>query len=228
MTYMLLPTFDQFGMKRLRESGTLSDGVSGDNNKRRRLEQAPTAEDDREAEGLLHRCLSWLMNLSPQNRPRSVNSLKNGLKDICQLSYTVDPQVVFTHLLLNGVIGLDGNKVVFPQRPTHGNFQIFVPNDPFLQSGLDSRISSDFSLALAKAANWIRTNRGFSAGTSVTTDCFLHSLSQLCAIKKAVQPERVVEHFRIRGLVSYLPNGTIDYNLPQEVRPGHYMAFAHS
>lgn len=194
--------------------------------KRRRSELQPIFDEQgEEAEGLLHRCITWLMSLHPQNRPKSLTSLRNGLKDICSLTYSVDPQVVFHHLLLNGLLCLDGNRVYFSNKNSQGSFQIFVPTE---QLGLSTRVSTDFSNALSKAASWVRSNRGFSDGRSVLLDSFLHSLAQICLVRRSLQPERVVEHFQIRGLISFLPTGTLEYNLPVELKPGHYMAYADS
>jgi hypothetical protein len=214
------------GMKRLRESGPCDDPLS-DNKRRRRAEETNLPEEEKEAEGVLHRCLTWIMSIDPQNRPKSLPSLKNGLRDLCSLTYTVDHQVVFHHLMLNGIIWVENNRVFFTQKDNQGAFQIFVPNDPHLQAGIDTRISTDFSQALSKAAHWIRNNRGFSQGATVPLESFLHSLAQICLFKRKIQPEYVVEHLCVKGLVVCHPNGSLVYNLPTEfLRPGHYMAFA--
>lgn len=224
--YVEKPYDGDSGMKRAREV-SVDDATRQPKRRRFEVPFNNQYDEEKEAEGLVHRCIVWLGHMNPQHRPKTLTALKNALQAVCSLTFSVDTLVVFTHLLLNGVLGKEGeNRVIFTWQPLPRNVQILLVDDPELQGKMSDRVSADFMHVLSKAATWINSNKGFVSGASMPVESFFSSLSQICQFKKRVEPDRIIEYLQVKGLLSLLPNDTINYsNLPYDHKPGHYMAF---
>jgi len=193
----------------------------------------PQAED---AEGVFSYALNWLIGLQSWNRPKTRTALLNSLKSVCHQDFSVSSHTIMWHLFLNGLIKIHtpediGTKVITILESHQTSWtvgtplQIFVPNDPLLDTGINSRVSDDFRNALSKVAAWLRSNRGLQGKTLPETS-FLASLKQLCRMKRVINLDRVYDSMAKRGFVSQDWNTSeLCYHLPTSViKHGHYMS----
>eukprot|EP01124_Arcella_intermedia_P022194 TRINITY_DN325_c0_g4_i1.p1 TRINITY_DN325_c0_g4~~TRINITY_DN325_c0_g4_i1.p1 ORF type:complete len:222 (+),score=35.29 TRINITY_DN325_c0_g4_i1:203-868(+) len=190
--------------------------------KKRRL---TGADEEDNSEGVINKCLTFLINLSPPSRPKTPEKLFRTLQKLCTFTYLVDPNIVFFHLILNQLIlplEADGTNCITvnpnpPPRPPN-QLVVAIPTN-----STSNRVSNDFREALLKAVAWVRTNRGLQ-GKTIANEHFLKSLEQVCMLKKQANPEVVVQHLLKRGMVRVDPEGGLSYDLPLESSGSHYMA----
>eukprot|EP01125_Pyxidicula_operculata_P001363 TRINITY_DN11260_c0_g1_i1.p1 TRINITY_DN11260_c0_g1~~TRINITY_DN11260_c0_g1_i1.p1 ORF type:complete len:224 (+),score=27.14 TRINITY_DN11260_c0_g1_i1:24-695(+) len=174
-------------------------------------------------EGVIHRALSWLLNLPESSRPKTYSSLTNAIERIASSEYTVDVNVIYFHLILNGIILVmsDDNSSSFvcvnPQPPGTGSYVVAVPSES------STRLSSDFKSTLNKAVAWVQNNRGLQ-GKKLSVETFLRSLSQVCRIRIQVEPSEVLNYFFVRGMIRE-EHGRILYDLLPAFKR-NFMAYA--
>merc|ERR1711879_9198 len=151
--------------------------------------------------------------------PRTRAALENSVKDMCRARYQVDTNVIYIHLLLNDVV----------RRNERGEVQVNLDNTSmelrgFVPSGMDGveRFSREFSRALTRAVQWVRSNRSLPS----TERGLLKSLEQLCSIQVNVKPSDIVtvlqnhEYIRFeppRWDIDHMTEERVEYNLPHEI-----------
>jgi len=217
-------TVISLSMIRLREQ-TYEDQFDDDIDAKKRT-RLFGVEEETDSEGVISRCLSFLINLQHSSRPKTYEKLYRALQQICTFTFRVDSGVVCFHLILNHILiphEQDGVKFVSvnptpPPRP--GNqFLVVVPNGSH-----SNRVSNDFKEALHKSAAWVQGNRGLQ-GKQIAAESFVRSLEQICTLKRKANPEVVIAHLLKRGMVRVDQDGCVVYDLPLTSPTGsHYMA----
>lgn len=121
-----------------------------------------TCENDIEI--VIYRCMGWL-HLHPASRPLSLEQLWMAIAKMCCCTYIVDPKVILFHLILNNYLCLDGEgdaqtvSVSAANRSDSDGLRIFVPDEPMF-SGIDTKVSADFTLTLSKVIHWLFSLHG--------------------------------------------------------------------
>lgn len=163
-----------------------------------------TSENDIEI--VIYRCMGWL-HLHPATRPLSLEQLWLAIGKMSCCTYIVDPKVILFHLILNNYLCLEGEgdkqtvSVSTTNRFDSDGLRIFVPDEPMF-SGIDTKVSADFTLTLCKVIHWLfslhsatqhdtnnggfgngmnqeqSNNAGFGFGQDTSsTSCFANSFS---------------------------------------------------
>ena len=175
-----------------------------------------TEEELLQLEPVTERVLLWFTTNS-HNLPKTEDKLTRLLSSLCKISVTIDPQIVYFHLLLNGVLRED---------PQTGEVQINWQFNESLRgfvldsSGLSPTLSPDFCVTLQRTVSWCLANRS----PPKTREAFISCLKQLCTFRREVPCGDILRQLTQREYISISPNGTVDYSLlHNHPSIGHYM-----
>lgn len=178
-----------------------------DNNSARPTKQQRlcTEEELQQIEPMVERVLEWLFN-NPKSFPKSEKKFTKLLTNLCKISITVDTQVIYYHLLLNGVISEDpyGNIQVYNQFNVN-HLRGFILDD----SGISPTLSIDFCSTLKRVTMWAISQ----SNPPKTRDAFFNSLKQLCTFRREVPVTAIIKWFVSHEYISIDPiSGAIDYS----------------
>ena len=194
-------------------------GFSFENIKKQRIS---TQEELDQLEPVADRVLHWFLNNQP-NLPKTLEKLTNLMSHLCKISVTVDPQIVYYHLLLNGVVvEVTPEKVLVNTNFDRPELRGFILD----HSGLSPTLSSDFCSTLTRTVSWCLTNRS----PPKTRLGFLKALKQLCTFRREVPSTAILRILTNREYLSISSDGRVDYpvlhlpSLAYLTNPTHYMA----
>ena len=177
-----------------------------------------TEEEQFQLEPVIERVLSWL-NENPRSHPKTEEKLSKLLASLCKISVTVDPQIVYYHLLLNGVIHEHhSGEIEINYHFNINSLKGFILDG----SGISPTLSPDFCATMQRVASWCITNTNPPKSKIALLKC----LSQLCTYRREIPITVILRWLVKREYISIAPNGVVSYySLDNLVFPAnHYMA----
>lgn len=167
---------------------------------------------------IAERVLVWLRN-NPNNIPKTEDKLAKLLVSLCKISVTVDTQIIYYHLLLNGLIQENCGNIEINNNFDLASLRGFILDG----SGLSPTLSIDFCSTLKRVVGWTISHQN----PPKTRSAFFSCLKQLCTFRREVPVSAIITWLKTREYIATDPNGKVQYSCLSNLQfspVDHYMA----